>query len=204
MHRTAGDVDRRSTGEDLVEQDPEREEIGAVIDRLPPRLLGRHGAVGADDHVRPREIRLEYRAEVVGQLSHAFDAQLLDEADERVVFRHQLVHDAMYAALKNGELPILLGGDRDELIIDLQRRFGPIDLICSDSALGLLLQQVIIMIEQPALATAIPLDMRGTPFQKQVWSALLQVPAGRTVGVVVDGVLLVEGGHGARLRWYEG
>jgi DNA-binding CsgD family transcriptional regulator len=35
-------------------------------------------------------------AEVVGQLSGAFDAQLLDEADDRVVFRHQLVHDAIY------------------------------------------------------------------------------------------------------------
>jgi len=35
-------------------------------------------------------------AEVVGQLRHAFDAGLLDEADERVVFRHQLVHDAIY------------------------------------------------------------------------------------------------------------
>ena len=35
-------------------------------------------------------------AEVVGQLSDAFDAQLLDEADDRVVFRHQLVHDAIY------------------------------------------------------------------------------------------------------------
>ena len=35
-------------------------------------------------------------AEVAGQLSEAFDAQLLDEVDERVVFRHQLVHDAIY------------------------------------------------------------------------------------------------------------
>jgi DNA-binding CsgD family transcriptional regulator len=35
-------------------------------------------------------------ADVVGQLSHAFDARLLDEADGRVVFRHQLVHDAIY------------------------------------------------------------------------------------------------------------
>jgi DNA-binding CsgD family transcriptional regulator len=35
-------------------------------------------------------------AEVVGQLSDAFDAQLLDEAEGRVVFRHQLVHDAIY------------------------------------------------------------------------------------------------------------
>jgi tetratricopeptide (TPR) repeat protein len=32
----------------------------------------------------------------VGQLRDAFDAQLLDEADDRVVFRHQLVHDAIY------------------------------------------------------------------------------------------------------------
>jgi DNA-binding CsgD family transcriptional regulator/tetratricopeptide (TPR) repeat protein len=35
-------------------------------------------------------------AEVVGQLADAFDAQLLDETDGRVVFRHQLVHDAIY------------------------------------------------------------------------------------------------------------
>ena len=35
-------------------------------------------------------------ADVVGQLQAAFDAQLLDEADDRVVFRHQLVHDAIY------------------------------------------------------------------------------------------------------------
>jgi hypothetical protein len=35
-------------------------------------------------------------AEVVAQLSEAFHAQLLDEADDRVVFRHQLVHDAIY------------------------------------------------------------------------------------------------------------
>jgi DNA-binding CsgD family transcriptional regulator/tetratricopeptide (TPR) repeat protein len=35
-------------------------------------------------------------AEVVRQLRDAFDAQLLDEADDRVVFRHQLVHDAIY------------------------------------------------------------------------------------------------------------
>jgi DNA-binding CsgD family transcriptional regulator len=33
---------------------------------------------------------------VVGLLRDAFDAQLLDEADDRVVFRHQLVHDAIY------------------------------------------------------------------------------------------------------------
>ncbi len=34
--------------------------------------------------------------EVVAHLSDAFDAQLLGEADDRVVFRHQLVQDAIY------------------------------------------------------------------------------------------------------------
>ena len=34
--------------------------------------------------------------EVVSQLNDAFAAQLLDRSDERVVFRHQLVHDAIY------------------------------------------------------------------------------------------------------------
>lgn len=38
-------------------------------------------------------------AEVAAQLSDAFDAQLLDEANDRVVFRHQLVHDAIYQQL---------------------------------------------------------------------------------------------------------
>ena len=35
-------------------------------------------------------------AKVVGKLREAFEAQLLDEADDRVVFRHQLVHEAIY------------------------------------------------------------------------------------------------------------
>lgn len=38
-------------------------------------------------------------AEVVAQLGPAFDARLLDEAGHRVVFRHQLVHDAIYQHL---------------------------------------------------------------------------------------------------------
>lgn len=35
-------------------------------------------------------------SDVAGQLAAAYDARLLDEVDERVVFRHQLVHDAIY------------------------------------------------------------------------------------------------------------
>ena len=45
---------------------------------------------------RRRRGRRRPPTEVVGSSSDAFDAQLLDEADDRVVFRHQLVHDAIY------------------------------------------------------------------------------------------------------------
>jgi DNA-binding CsgD family transcriptional regulator len=38
-------------------------------------------------------------AEVAARLGEAFDAYLLDEVDERVVFRHPLVHDAVYQHL---------------------------------------------------------------------------------------------------------
>lgn len=36
-------------------------------------------------------------AEIVAQLRAAFDAHLLDATDEEIVFRHQLVHDAIYS-----------------------------------------------------------------------------------------------------------
>lgn len=38
-------------------------------------------------------------AEVVALLGEAYDAQLLDPADDQVTFRHQLVHDAIYEHL---------------------------------------------------------------------------------------------------------
>ncbi|EWT01750.1 hypothetical protein N865_07620 [Intrasporangium oryzae NRRL B-24470] len=51
------------------------------------------------DAVRVRDLVAVARrppAQVAEMLADAFDAQLLDEADDRVVFRHQLVHGAIY------------------------------------------------------------------------------------------------------------
>ena len=51
------------------------------------------------DAVSVRDVAVVSRrpvTEVVTGLGEAFDAQLLDDADGRVVFRHQLVHDAIY------------------------------------------------------------------------------------------------------------
>ena len=51
------------------------------------------------DAVSLREVAAVARrtpSDVARQLGAAYDARLLDEVDERVVFRHQLVHDAIY------------------------------------------------------------------------------------------------------------
>lgn len=74
-------------------------------------------------------------AEVVAQLGHAFDARLLAEVDERVVFRHQLVHDAIYQQVPPSARRVLhreaavalmaVGADRldvaDHLILGAER-----------------------------------------------------------------------------------
>ena len=61
--------------------------------------------------------------QVAALLGDAFDAQLLDEAEERVVFRHQLVHDAIYQqipaptrrVLHRGAAVALMRGGADRL-----------------------------------------------------------------------------------------
>jgi AraC family transcriptional regulator, regulatory protein of adaptative response / methylated-DNA-[protein]-cysteine methyltransferase len=43
------------------------------------------------------------------------------------------------------------------------------------------LNHVVEHIEMPTGALALPLDVRGTAFQKRVWNALEEIPAGQTV-----------------------
>jgi AraC family transcriptional regulator of adaptative response/methylated-DNA-[protein]-cysteine methyltransferase len=47
-------------------------------------------------------------------------------------------------------------------------------------ALNRLVNRVIRLVESPASPTGLPLDVHGTPFQKQVWNALRRIPAGTT------------------------
>ena len=44
-----------------------------------------------------------------------------------------------------------------------------------------LLAAAIAMVDDPAAAHALPLDIRGTAFQRRVWEALQAIPAGETV-----------------------
>ncbi|HEX2691839.1 MAG TPA: bifunctional DNA-binding transcriptional regulator/O6-methylguanine-DNA methyltransferase Ada [Kofleriaceae bacterium] len=86
----------------------------------------------------------------------------------------------LVAATQRGVCAILLGDDPEMLVHDLEQRFPRARLVGGDPGFERLVAQVVGLVEQPQLGTALPLDIRGTAFQQRVWSALCQIPAGET------------------------
>ena len=80
-----------------------------------------------------------------------------------------------------GVCSILMGTDGDELRNDLAERFPESKLIRDNARLADELHQVQRFIETPALGLDLALDVRGTPFQRRVWTVLQGVPAGSTI-----------------------
>lgn len=86
----------------------------------------------------------------------------------------------LVAKSEKGICAILLGDEPQLLHADLHRRFPNTELIVGDSTFQKIVAQVIRAIEQPKLKLDLPLDIRGTVFQQQVWQALQKIPAGET------------------------
>ena len=87
----------------------------------------------------------------------------------------------LVAASDRGVCAILLGDESDALVRELQDRFPAAMLIGDDPDFAASVAQVVGFVETPRLGLDLPLDVRGTAFQRRVWEALRQVPAGRTV-----------------------
>ncbi|HUF80339.1 MAG TPA: bifunctional DNA-binding transcriptional regulator/O6-methylguanine-DNA methyltransferase Ada [Burkholderiales bacterium] len=87
----------------------------------------------------------------------------------------------LVAQSERGVCAILLGDDPDALARDLQDRFPRARLIGGDAAFEQLVARVVGFVEAPGVGLDLPLDVRGTAFQKRVWQALGKIPAGATV-----------------------
>ena len=85
----------------------------------------------------------------------------------------------LVARAARGICAILLGDDPELMREELHARF-PRAEIAADVALGEDLGAVIAHIEHPAASFSLPLDIRGTAFQRRVWEALRAVPPGET------------------------
>jgi AraC family transcriptional regulator of adaptative response/methylated-DNA-[protein]-cysteine methyltransferase len=86
----------------------------------------------------------------------------------------------LVAATERGVCAILLGDDPEELVHDLERRFRRAELVGGDAGFEQLVARVVGLVERPHLGHDLPLDIRGTAFQRRVWEALRGIPAGST------------------------
>jgi AraC family transcriptional regulator of adaptative response/methylated-DNA-[protein]-cysteine methyltransferase len=86
----------------------------------------------------------------------------------------------LVAGSERGICAIALGDDPETLVRDLEDRFPRAELIGGDRDFERLVARVVGMVESPGAAVDLPLDVRGTAFQQQVWRALREIPAGST------------------------
>lgn len=84
----------------------------------------------------------------------------------------------LVASSERGIAAIELGDDPAALLRGLEDRFPKAQLIGGDAGYERLVAQVVGLVETPAQAFDLPLDVRGTAFQQRVWQALRQIPPG--------------------------
>ncbi|MDT8896450.1 bifunctional DNA-binding transcriptional regulator/O6-methylguanine-DNA methyltransferase Ada [Halomonas sp. I1] len=86
----------------------------------------------------------------------------------------------LVACSTRGVCAILLGDAPAPLVRDLQDRFPRAELTAGGDDFKDWIARVVGLIDDPALGTELPLDIRGTAFQQRVWQALREIPAGST------------------------
>jgi AraC family transcriptional regulator of adaptative response/methylated-DNA-[protein]-cysteine methyltransferase len=87
----------------------------------------------------------------------------------------------LVASTKKGVAAILLGDDPEELVRSLQDRFPKARIVGADPDYESLIARVVGFVEAPEVGLNLPLDVRGTAFQRRVWQALQEIPVGQTV-----------------------
>jgi O-6-methylguanine DNA methyltransferase len=87
----------------------------------------------------------------------------------------------LVASSSKGIASILLGDDPGELVRNLQDRFPHARLTGADRDYESLVARVVGLIDTPGSSVDLPLDVRGTAFQRRVWQALQKIPVGKKV-----------------------
>src|SRR5438309_3482124 len=87
----------------------------------------------------------------------------------------------LVASSKKGIAAILFGDDPDKLVRNLQDRFPSAHLVGADRDYEALVARVVGFVEAPRIGLDLPLDIRGTAFQRRVWQALQEIPVGARV-----------------------
>ncbi|HVK57367.1 MAG TPA: bifunctional DNA-binding transcriptional regulator/O6-methylguanine-DNA methyltransferase Ada [Candidatus Kapabacteria bacterium] len=101
-----------------------------------------------------------------------------------VRIRHAIVKSALglvlVAGTERGICCVHFGSTRAELAAHLRESFSKAELLEIDKDFEGWVSAVVRAIEEPAAVLKLPLDMRGTAFQRRVWQALTRIPTGTT------------------------
>jgi methylated-DNA-[protein]-cysteine S-methyltransferase len=87
-----------------------------------------------------------------------------------------------WLAAKDGRL--VAAGFADSgprLFARLEARFGPLEPLEADDPAGAVTALRRFLAGEAAALSAVPVDLGGTPFQRDVWAALREIPAGSTI-----------------------
>jgi AraC family transcriptional regulator of adaptative response/methylated-DNA-[protein]-cysteine methyltransferase len=87
----------------------------------------------------------------------------------------------LVARSNSGICAIFLGDHRNGLIDDLQHRFSHSIIIEENDSWATIMDQVLEFVEAADHDWTLPLDLRGTEFQRLVWAELRKIPSGSTV-----------------------
>ncbi len=102
----------------------------------------------------------------------------IPDEEIRYVIGESVLGMVLVASSNKGVVSIQLGHDADQLLRNAQRQLPRGHLVRADNKA--LLKRVIAYIDEPHGMLDVKLDIRGTEFQKKVFAAIQEIPAGQT------------------------
>jgi AraC family transcriptional regulator of adaptative response/methylated-DNA-[protein]-cysteine methyltransferase len=87
-----------------------------------------------------------------------------------------------------GVAALFIGDNRAKLLRDLKDAFAGVEFVLDQTGLAATVTKAAALVESPHLATDLTLDLRGSPLEVAVWTALQAIPAGetRTYGAIAQ------------------
>ncbi|SCC63444.1 bifunctional DNA-binding transcriptional regulator/O6-methylguanine-DNA methyltransferase Ada [Kosakonia oryziphila] len=104
-----------------------------------------------------------------------------DDADIRYALSDCSLGRCLVAESERGICAILLADSDEQLLAELNTIFPHARNVQGDETMLARVAQVIRRLDRADAPFTLPLDLRGTAFQLQVWQALREIPAGATI-----------------------
>jgi AraC family transcriptional regulator of adaptative response/methylated-DNA-[protein]-cysteine methyltransferase len=87
----------------------------------------------------------------------------------------------LVAATAKGICSIMIHDDARRLVSELKSRFPKANHVAPAPEFAKSVEAVVRLVDDPRRSVVLPLDIRGTAFQRRVWEELRKVPAGSTI-----------------------